>query len=289
MVSSKSAVDGLTIRNYQSSDRGRVLDFIFYQAQTHYHLDWEPVQAWLGDNQTLTLVACEDGGTLRGVMAFSPPNQYTAWLRLLGLSPDDPEAIFAALWEAAYPLLIPRLATISATVAEEWLPNLLEMVGFYQNDTVINLIRPRQPLPLVPPASVRIRGVRPWEISHVLGIDHAAFPPLWQMREPDLRAAGRRAHRYTVALNNAGIVGYQMAMRHDNNIHLARLATLPQHQNTGIATHLLIDLIQRADKWHVDTITVNTQLSNESSRHLYDRFGFERDYKDLPVYSLDLA
>jgi ribosomal-protein-alanine N-acetyltransferase len=288
MVSSKSAADGLRIRAYQSSDYGHVLDFIFYQAQTHFHLDWEPVQSWLGDSRTLTLVAYQNDGSIQGVMAFSPPHQQTAWLRMLGLGNDNPADVFQALWDFACPLLIPRIKLVAATVAEEWLPDLLEGIGFSQRDTVINLVRINQPLPAISLSQVKVRGVRLWEVTQVLAIDHAAFPAIWQMREPDLRAAGRRAHRYAVALNKTGIVGYLMAMRHESNIHLARLATLPDYQNSGIATRLVYDLIQNADKLRVDTITVNTQLSNASSRRLYDRFGFERDYRDLPVYCREL-
>ena len=84
------------------------------------------------------------------------------------------------------------------------------------------------------------------------------------------------------------IIGYQVCTLYRDGAHLARLAVHPGYQGRGIGSVLLNDVLRRFFKRRVYTMTVNTQVSNHRSQHLYQRYGFERNGYDLPVWSIRL-
>ncbi|NJL95390.1 MAG: GNAT family N-acetyltransferase [Anaerolineae bacterium] len=243
---------------------------------------------WINDPSNLVLLAWENHH-LEGLMAFSPPHEGTTWLRLLALPLDQQQAAMRALWEAAQTHLRPQVQLASALVTRAWIEPLLQQLGFRHQDTVINLTLDLQHATLPPPGQqVRVRHVRWGEHQRVLGIDHAAFAPIWQMRSSELREAGQRASGYTVAVAGRHLVGYQLSMGYATSMHLSRLATLPEWQGQGVGACLVGHLVQQARNANVEFITVNTQLSNVASRRLYERLGFTRDELDLPIYGLHL-
>lgn len=272
---------------YDRRDRSRIVQFLSDHPQVHYHLDWEPVQKWLADPHNLISLLWE-GHYLLGMMAFSPVYQGTSWLRVLVLPLRDREMAVRLLWEAASPLLTPDHPEVSVLVTRPWVEPWLRGLGFQKTEMVINLSREAHAITPDEQNRVRLRGVRLWELAAVLDVDHAAFHPMWQMRENDLREAGRRAYYYTVAHNGSRIIGYQITMRYLRSMHLARLAVLPDYQGQGIASQLVRDMLVYAEKREIQVVTVNTQLSNEASQRIYYRYHFVRDHLDLPVYSLQL-
>lgn len=272
---------------YTRQNRRLVLRFVAAQPQVHYHLDWHPVAQWLLDPENIVGLLWQ-GKLLRGVMAFSPLHRQTTWLRLLALPFEGREEAFLLLWNTLAEILREQGKVVASMATYPWLEALLQGVGFTQRDTVINLVRPTQALPPFDLPPVKIRRLWFGEMLKVLAVDHAAFGAIWQMREADLREAGRRASLYTLAQDGKQIVGYQLSTRYGSALHLARLATLPEYQNRRIGSALVYKMLEYAQKTGVQVVTVNTQLSNEQSQRVYERFGFQRDEgNDLPIYSFE--
>jgi ribosomal protein S18 acetylase RimI-like enzyme len=261
------------ITRYARQDHTTLMRFLGHQERVHYHLDWQPLNQWLRDSENWVGLAW-DGSKLVGAMAFSPAHRDTAWLRLLTVAKEDAHEIFQV-----------TSRVVAAMAPHPWISGYLMQHGFDQTETVINLSRAAQPLTSINKAVVKVRGLHWGEATEVLTVDHMAFEALWQMRPIDLREAGRRSSHYTVACHNKKVIGYQLSMRYGQTMHLARLATLPEYQNRGVASALLYDLISHAEQQKIEWVTVNTQESNTSSRHLYERFGFQRDFHDMPIYS----
>lgn len=276
----------MEVTSFRPVDRQVVLRFISHQSHVHYHLDWEAVPVWLHDTANLTALAWQ-AGRLRGVMTFTPPHNGACWLRLLGITAENRTAIFLALWNFLLPLLIENDVQIVAGMSNHaWVVPLLEKAGFTQQDSVVNFTRSAfQAVPLARPATIKLRDIQTEaEINQAIHIDHTAFAPLWQMRGADQRAAAQRAVSYKLAQEGKQAVAYQMTMRYDNSIHLARLATLPDYQGKGIGRILVCDLLVYARQTKAYLITVNTQASNLQSQRLYESLGFHREPDGLPIY-----
>lgn len=278
----------LTLTAFHRRDSALVLRLVEQNPQTHYHLDWEPLRRWLYDPANIILLAWEDK-LLRGVIAFSPPQQGTSWLRLLSLPNHLRDAVGESLWRGAVRLLAQQVESVHVLVIQPWIEALLRGWRFVQTDAVINLMRQWQPLPPTDSGGVQIRGLRLGDSARVLAVDHAAFPPMWRMRDIELREAGQRACCYKLASYQGRVIGYQLTMHYANSLHLARLATHPDYQRHGIARQLLCDMLHYAEQHRIPSVTVNTQHSNHASQRLYERLGFVSTENDLPVYSISFA
>ena len=264
-----------------------MVQFLNEYHQIHYHLDWEPLQKWLADSSNVISLLWE-GNSLRGVLAFSPVRMGGTWLRVLALPFHEREHAMQLLWASALAALQPAAPQIAVLVSRPWIEPWLVYLGFQKTETVINLSREAHPITPTEQPTVKIRGVRLGELARVLEVDNASFPPLWQLREEDLREAGRRSYYYTVAHNGYRIIGYQLTMRYLRSMHLARLAVLPEYQGNGVASQLVRDMLVYAEKRNIQIVTVNTQMTNEASKRIYYRYHFTRDMMDLPVYTLQL-
>ncbi len=277
-------VKSLEVTQLHPRDYRLVMQFIRSQSQVHYHLDWEPISDWLRGPLSRVGLAWQ-GGRLAGVMALSPGHHGHLWMRLLALPPAQRLETFEHLW--GYLQQAPDVGHMSVMTNQPWLQDTLDHApDFTHVETVINLQRDNNaPLGANTPL-VTLRQAMQRDLEQIIALDHAAFGPMWQLRLSDLQQAHRRASLHTVALDDAGaIIGHQLSMRYGNASHLARLAVLPAWQGYGIAQALLNDLIQSTRAAGIDTLSVNTQLSNHRSQRLYQRLYFERDYNDMRVYS----
>lgn len=248
-------------------------------------MDWEPPHKWLHDPNTRVFLAWHKG-ILQGVMAFSPPQSNTCWLRLLMLPHENDINIFQALWELAQTQLHPDLQLIGAMPTRHELIPLLEAIGFREIEQVVHLERYAQALaPLPAPSAITLKRVQWNQFRSLVQIDHQAFQQgLWQLRESELREAQQHAYRYMVAWIGREMVGYQITMRYGRTLHLSRLAVHPRHQHQQVGTTLLLDLLTQAEKGQIETVTVNTQVHNIHSRRLYERWGFIYDDYITTIY-----
>jgi ribosomal protein S18 acetylase RimI-like enzyme len=259
-------------------------------TRIHIHLDWTTVDDWIEDPGTVIGMAW-DGTTLAGVMAFSPMLAGASWLRLAAVHDDsDPDAVFAAIWPGLFTRLIAqRTKTVTSLMIRTWLTEPLTRIGFRPLEHVVTLARNGGPIPEPLRQDLALWHGDLQDLNAVISVDHAAFPPMWQMPADSLRQAIRGANSFTLAMHNAQIVGYQITMRYTDGGHLARLATVPQAQSTGVGGallgHMLADLMRRG----VYYVTVNTQETNRRSLSLYQRFGFTLTGLDYPVYSLPIT
>ena len=96
------------------------------------------------------------------------------------------------------------------------------------------------------------------------------------------------ASSFRVAELDRRIVAYQLSTLYRDGGHLARLATLPEVQGTGIGGALLGDLIEQFNRRGIHGLTVNTNESNVQSLRLYRRYGFELTGMNMDVWSVNI-
>ncbi|MEK9164044.1 MAG: GNAT family N-acetyltransferase, partial [Chloroflexota bacterium] len=74
-----------------------------------------------------------------------------------------------------------------------------------------------------------------------------------------------------------------------DQMHLARLAVLPDWQGRGVGRALLSGVVDHFDSAGTPMITVNTQHDNTASLKLYQLFGFENTGEHFPVWEFGLG
>src|SRR5258708_4942855 len=279
-------ISAVKVIPYARRHRRELMNMLQSEEYLHIHLDWSSVDEWLGDPDTPILLAYQDR-TLVGVMAGSPALDGAAWLRLIALAHNaDIDAVLATMWSVLkVQLKASGVNEIAMLTLRPWIVPHIEPLGFIPRDSIVTLRRdgPHVPTPLR--SDVHVRNADWREISTVAGVDHAAFAPIWQLSASSLQQAARSSSSFTVAEIDNRVVGYQISTLYRDGAHLARLATLPEVQGTGVGGVLLTELIQYFIRRGVLSVTVNTQQTNAQSLRLYQRYGFDFTGLNMDVWS----
>lgn len=285
-----SILKPITVSPYSRRDRHIVSDLLFRNYNVHTHLDWQETDKWLETQQGVTRLAWQHG-RLMGILATAAPLDNTTWIRIAALADNaDAARTFNALWDSVVvELLGSNVQQVAVLLIRDWLIPFVQPRGFAPAEEVVTLRRADLPAPPEEmPANLTIHSTRDGDIPIIARVDQAAFAPPWQLSDVDVREAVRAAAYCTVAVSNERIVGYQASTMYFDGGHLARLAVLPDVQGTGVGSALVNDLLRRFARRGITAVTVNTQLSNTRSQHLYERYGFQRNGYDLPVWMLNL-
>jgi ribosomal-protein-alanine N-acetyltransferase len=283
------STSALTVTAYDRRDRSDVLDLFGYSYQRHAHLDWYEPDEWLDGVGGVIRLAWR-GSHLVGMMAASHPMQGMAWIRLVAVADGAPETeVLEQLWRStAAGLRDAGAVSCWVLVLEPWFEYYVPVFGMSEAVRLVTLRREGSALQTVDAPDVTVSPATLDDIAAMTAIDHAAFAPPFQMTAQDMRRAYRFAAQSMVARVDGVIAGYQVSTRHGDQGHLARLAVDPAVRGKKIGARLVCEMASAFLRRGVDLITVNTQMTNERSLHVYTACGFTRSGYDLPIYSTRL-
>ncbi|EXJ23590.1 Ribosomal-protein-S18p-alanine acetyltransferase [Alkalibacterium sp. AK22] len=69
--------------------------------------------------------------------------------------------------------------------------------------------------------------------------------------------------------------------------HITNIATIPAYQKKGIATYMLKEIINIAEKEDIKEVTLEVRVSNKTAQSLYETIGFERGRIKKDYYAND--
>lgn len=273
------------VRRALPQDRQRISSLLFYEANTHRHLDWRSALDWLGSQHYWTL---EENGRIVAALACPQDPPGVGWIRLFAYQPPLSAAeAWSALWSIASAEIASGSPSmqVAAIIVKRWFQNILLSSGFEVTQNIILLHLHLPHAHRFPVAhGVRIRPMRQEDLPIVAQIDRAAFGYFWHNSVASLQPAYEQAVCATVAESDAGLAGYQISTAGNlNRAHLARLGVRPEAQGMGIGTALMDDLVQRLRRDRIEDLSVNTQADNAASLALYRKMGFVRTGEYFPV------
>jgi ribosomal-protein-alanine N-acetyltransferase len=107
----------------------------------------------------------------------------------------------------------------------------------------------------------------------VLVLERMIFAAPWTpgMFLDELSAPGRS---YLLAEQDGEVVGYGGVMVVDGDAHIMTIAVVPEQRRRGLATRLMLALIDEALRSGAAHLTLEMRVSNDSARALYEKFGF---------------
>lgn len=274
----------LQVRRAVTQDHHQIANLIFYEANTHRHLDWRSLLDWVGSQNYWVM---EEDGRITAALACPEDPPHVAWIRLFAYHPhlSGPET-WSALWEVAYPEIIranPQ-AQVAAIVMKQWFQNILLSSGFAvkQNIVLLQLSGENTKTFQIPPG-IRIRPMQASDLNQVTKVDITSFGQFWHNTFDSLQRAYSQAMRATVAEDDSGVIGYQVSTGNPFGAHLARLGVQPEAQGRGIGAALVSDLTQRLNINQSGRLSVNTQADNAASLSLYKKMGFVHTGECYPV------
>jgi ribosomal protein S18 acetylase RimI-like enzyme len=279
----------LELRPILAAERDSLVWWIDHAPFVHIHVGWLNPARWVG--RPVSLHLADRHGRTQAALLACPDGLRVAWIQSFACSRKlAPSAAWQTLWEAARQSLHDSgIAHVWAMSSEASFAALLLNSGFQPASEVVTLTyRGGRVLPPACPPGVTLRAMAAADVPAVLKLDQSAFQAPWQMDDEAMQATFAACAAATVAVDGEAIVGYLLATQAQGHLHLARLATAPNRQRTGVGRALTLRLIKQVHMPEVISLTVNTQTENLASLRLYRALGFREGGQTVPVYRLDL-
>jgi ribosomal-protein-alanine N-acetyltransferase len=119
---------------------------------------------------------------------------------------------------------------------------------------------------------LEIRRLTYADLPNVIAIERRAFPTPWSLAMFVLELS-KPSGICLAALQEDHLVGYVVCSRYDTVWHLMNVAVDDRLLRRGIATALLTQLFELADRPNVQ-YTLEVRTSNDGAIRLYEGFGF---------------
>lgn len=119
-----------------------------------------------------------------------------------------------------------------------------------------------------------IRAAERRDVPSLLAIEVAQFPEPWTRGMLLDEITNTATRRYTVAVEDALVIGYLGVMFVLDEVHVNTVGTLPGHEGRGVASSLLEDAWAVARARGARRATLEVAVSNTRAQALYHRFGF---------------
>jgi [ribosomal protein S18]-alanine N-acetyltransferase len=126
-------------------------------------------------------------------------------------------------------------------------------------------------------ADIEIRAARPADLGAVHKLETASFPAPWRREffESELRASGRLS---LVATRRRQVIGYVFAMWIFDEMHINKIAVLPDERRRGVADALMDRCLAFAREHGVTTMSLEVRQTNSGAIGFYQHLGFASSY-----------
>ncbi|MDD2486225.1 MAG: ribosomal protein S18-alanine N-acetyltransferase [bacterium] len=120
-----------------------------------------------------------------------------------------------------------------------------------------------------------IRPLTEDDLEAVCSIEGLSFPTPWPVQSfiSDLRRPALAT--YLVAEQDKKVIGYTGFWLIVDEAHITTLAVHPDYRRRHVAEHLLLQLIDAAQKRGAVWMTLEVRVSNDAAHSLYEKFGFQ--------------
>jgi [ribosomal protein S18]-alanine N-acetyltransferase len=119
---------------------------------------------------------------------------------------------------------------------------------------------------------LEIRRLSYADLPQVIAIERRSFPTPWSLAMFVLELS-KPSGICLAATHDGELVGYLVCSRYDRVWHVMNIAIDPDERRQGLATALLLELLDRVGDDHAQ-YTLEVRHSNQAAICLYRRFGF---------------
>ena len=286
----------ISVRPAYPGDYRAIIELLQSTPYSHVHADWRLPGEWIGTGGFMVAESTEGHilgpGNVEACLAIGADPPPAAWVRAAAVrEPDEGPALLSELLERIRPYLEEeRISEVGWLPRTGWPEQWMYVLDFEHKDEVITYVKEDLRLPegQRQHPDVQIRPVRATDFPKLAAIEEDAFEPLWRHSADGLALGWRHSTSFDVAELNGEVVGFQYSSTGDVPYagHLVRLTVHPGAQRLGIGSALLVSALRSYQQRNLREASLNTQLSNAASRHLYEKFGFRQIGYRWPVWQL---
>lgn len=270
-----------------ANDRDAVLDLLNHARRSFAAFGAEDLAGLLAQGDCL--LAATDNGIACGFLCLTP--NLTRWAILRGLALRD-SWHSGVLLDAVLPPALAHLRSegiehVAVYATTPWLLPVLPRAGFVHHEWIVTLERSTQSA--AEPPSVALRAVQPHDLPALVALDAAAFSAPYQLTRSELIELMMTSGYFAVAENPfSGLIGYVCADAAGAAAQVIRLAVHPAVQRRGMGEALLQHALHYCRVTGAERVSINTQESNLTSLRLYERSGFRRIGRRVPLLVRDV-
>jgi len=291
---------GGEVRIARESDAAGISRLLRTAEGSHVHVDWRLPVDWLGLPSFVVVPGPreESGGLISKF--FSLPERLTAclaatadplpaaWVRVAAVArSEETPGLLARMLDMVEPALRETaVSQLGWLVGQSWPNRWLPQLGFEMSNQIETYVKESFDLPpFQSPPDLCIRPARTSDFGQLAAMETAVFEPLWRLSGETLAIAQRDALCFDVAEWNGRLVGYQLSSSGPYSAHLVRLTIAKEAQGHGVGSALLAAAIRAYRRLGLRRVTLNTQVDNLTSQHLYQKFGFSATGEKLPIWT----
>jgi [ribosomal protein S18]-alanine N-acetyltransferase len=117
------------------------------------------------------------------------------------------------------------------------------------------------------------RAMGPRDITAVVALERLIFPEPWPVGvfRDELRQENRT---YLVAEEEGELAAYAGLLQLGEEGHITTVAVEPSRRRAGLATRLLLELVETARRRGSRRLTLEVRTTNRAAQALYRKFGF---------------
>jgi ribosomal-protein-alanine N-acetyltransferase len=123
-------------------------------------------------------------------------------------------------------------------------------------------------------SSLQIAPLTVVDLDEVALIEQVSFTSPWPTSAYATELTTNRLARYFGARRDGELVGYGGIWLMVDEAHVTTMAVRPANRRTGVATALLLELLQEARRGGARVATLDVRVSNVEAQRLYRSFGF---------------
>lgn len=282
------------IRVATSEDKSAINHLLRNAPFYHLHVDWRLPVDWLGWPEFVVVEDNEHTGSLAGCFAATADPLPAAWVRIAAARTGlEPFSLFESMLEAVLPALEKiGVNQLGWLMAQAWPDSWLKSLGFQKENAITTYILDDRSVEPEWNDKVTIRPVELADVDVLAQIEEEAFHPLWRHSADGLRLAFQQSTAFRVAWVEGQIAGFHYSVpgSYDRgHEHLARLTVRPSFQGRGVGRTLLASALDGYRARSAVRVSLNTQLDNIVSHHLYKRYGFKALGDEIPVWAMPIA
>ena len=285
----------LVIRPATRGDTRQLLSLFQSAELDHNHADWSLPADWIGSPGFLVCehVRSASNGEIVACFAAAADPPPSAWVRLAAARKGfNSESIFEEMVIRIRNYLEGEgILELGWLQANPWPEDLISNLGFEIRNWIITYVKFGIPALESHLAELVIRKASLDDIERLAAIEAAAFDPLWRHSADSLRAAYHQSICFDVVYLKENLVGFHYSVSgiDDDTVHLVRITVHPDAQRCGVGSALMEHALETYRKMGLRNVTLNTQLDNVASHHLYEKYGFRRLGERIPLWLMDIA
>lgn len=121
---------------------------------------------------------------------------------------------------------------------------------------------------------VTINLMKEEDIDGILEISSLSFSVSWS-KDSYIQELTNPVAKYFVAKTDNKVVGFAGTWIVLDEAHITNIAVHPDHRNKGIASKLLVELINHCRKNGCNAYTLEVRSGNKAARGLYEKYNFQ--------------